>query len=279
MKLLTGYILADLVMKRTSCHREVAAGEVVFEEGAPASGLFIVLTGRIEIVKRAGSEGDETVIAQVGPNGVFGEIGLISEGGVRTAKARAAEASLLLELRNNPIQMLRDMGETGASIQLLKRVVCVLADWLRSKNAADNLSVSSSATGPSKAAAVIQAHLPKGFFRRSAAQVRLEDGQYLCRQGDRPDGFYFIHSGVVEVLHSDDAESEERKTGEMRGPTVAGEIGYFSGEPRLASLRALGVVNFTHFPGYDFEELEEKDPEKAMEVLLAAAQSIVALVG
>ena len=54
MKLLTGYILADLVMKRTSCHREVAAGEVVFEEGAPASGLFIVLAAAQSIVALVG---------------------------------------------------------------------------------------------------------------------------------------------------------------------------------------------------------------------------------
>jgi CRP-like cAMP-binding protein len=284
MKLNTGYIIADLEMRRSSSHREFGAGDLVFAEGEPASGLFIVLTGKVEIVKATDS--GEVKVTEIGPKGVFGEIGLITEDGVRTATARAVETSLVLEVQRNPIQALRDMGEFGGTAQLLKQVICILAEWLRSKNAT---AVSGDACsgipehdaetgGISAAAKVIKSHLPKKFYQRSAPQSSLADGNFLCRQGDRPDGFYFIHSGCLEVLKSDSPESEEHKSGEVRGPTVVGEIAFFSGERRLVSLRAKGDVSYTHFSGDYFEELEEKRPDKALEVLLAAAQSIVALV-
>ena len=285
MKIYTGYIIADLAMKRSSCHREVRAGELVFAEGAPASGLFIVLTGKIEITKATPT--GEKKVNEIGPNGVFGEIGLITEDGVRTATARAMEDSLLLEIQRNPIQSLRDMGEFGGTIKLLKHVVCILADWLRTMNAAAaagegepsaNEGADTRAGGNPTASGVIHSHLPKGFFQRSAPRTRLEDGQYLCHKDDLPDGFYFVHTGCLEVLNADSQDPEARASGEMRGPTVVGEVGYFSGEPRLVSLRAKGEVSYTHFSGEYFEELEETRPEKALEVLFAAAQSIVALV-
>lgn len=272
MKFETGYMIADLALQRTSSHREVAPGELVFAEGDPASGLFIVLSGKIEI-SGASAEG-EVKLAEVAPGGIFGEMGLISEEGRRVATARAAEPSLLLEVGGNPIQLLRDLGEPGGAVALLKQVVCILAEWLRSKAPAGE----GGGQPDAKAAGIIESHLPRRSFWRAAPRLRLEDGQYLCRQGERSNGFYFIHSGAVEVLQGDGPEGGEAKAGEMRGPTVAGEIGYFSGERRLASLRARGEVIYSVFSGDEFEELEETKPDKAIEVLIAAARSIVALV-
>jgi CRP-like cAMP-binding protein len=282
MKLLTGYAMADLVLNKSSCHREVGPGEVIFKEGAPASGLFIVLQGKVEINKT--TETGEERLGEVGPNGVFGEMGLIREGGVRAATARALEPSLLLEMRNNPIQILQRIGEINATMILLKQMICVLGEWLRAQNDAGGTN-----RGPSsvtqrrdlrvqEAADKIKEHLPKGFFRLSPKRILLHDGQYLCRQGEPPDGFYFIHQGRLEILKKPVTEPTHQKIGELYGPTVAGEVGYFSGEPRLVSLKALGKVAYTHFSGTDFENLEENHPDKALEVLLAAAQSIVCLV-
>ena len=284
MKLLTGYATADLVMNKTSCHREAGAGEIIFQEGAPATGLFIVLEGKVEIIRTTGT--GTVRLGEVGPGGVFGEMGLIMEGGVRTATARALEPSLLLEMRNNPVQLLQRIGEINASIVLLKRIICVLADWLRSQGEAGGTTHG----GPSVplprpvgdqgqgAAEIIKEHLPKKFFQLSPTQIVLADGQYLFRQGERPDGFYFIHSGTLEILKKEDHHAVQHKIGNLTGPTVAGEVGYFSGEPRLASLLAFGPVVYTHFSGADFGKLEEKHPDKALDVLIAAAQSIVGLV-
>lgn len=275
MRLNTGYIIADTVMKRSACHRQLEAGEVVFAEGDPASGLYVVLTGRIEIIK-PGPDGSELRLAEVGPDGVFGEMGLIVESGTRSATARAMEPAQVLMVPNNPIQTLREMGEIGGTVQLLKHVICRLAEWLRAKNEApaDGSQRTGDEAARTAAAEVIRSHLPRQFLGLYTPRTRLEDGGYLCQEGDRPDGFYFIHSGTLQVLRREAAEP----IGELQGPTVVGEVGYFSGERRLVSLRASGEVVYSAFSAEAFEELEENHPEKAIEVLIAAARSIVALV-
>jgi len=283
MKLQTGFLLADQALNRLSCRREVGAGEVIFTEGAPASGLFIVLSGKIEIVRATGA--GETRLDEVGPEGVFGEMGLISEAGVRSATARASEPSLLLEVRSNPIQMLSEIGEVHAALGMLKQVICVLGGWLRTQNGRTS---DANATGKplppedeaaeNDAAEVIRKNLPKGVLKLFPKQDQLPDGQFLCRQGEKSNGFFFVHRGTLEILKLGDPQGGEQQIGTMQAPTVAGEIGYFSSQPRLVSLRASGPVAFTCFSGYDYEILEEIDPEKALEVLLAAAQCVVSLV-
>ena len=283
MKLQTGFLLADQTLNRLSCHREVGAGEVIFTEGAPASGLFIVLSGKIEIIRA--TEAGETRLDEVGAEGVFGEMGLISEEGVRSATARASEPSLLLEVRSNPIQLLSEIGEVHAALAMLKQVICVLGGWLRTQNGragganeAGKFPPPEHPAAENDAAEIIRKNLPKGFLKLFPKQDQLPDGQFLCRQGEKSHGFFFVHRGSLEILKSDSPQGGEQQIGTMHAPTVAGELGYFSGQPRLVSLRASGPVAYTCFSGYDYEILEENDPEKALEVLLAAAQCVVSLV-
>lgn len=278
MKLFTGYLIADHAMKRSLCHREVAEGEVVFNEGDPASGLFIVLEGGVEIVK--GAKSGEVRLAEVGPNGVFGEIGLLAEGATRSATARATKPSVLIEVANNPVQMLREMGQTDAAIKLMKQVICALAEWLRSGRASggDTAAPVVESGRDEEAAQLIKAHLPKAFYQWNAKRIPLPAGTYLCRQGDRPDGFYFLHAGTLEILKRDSPDEEEKVVGEIKAPAVAGEVGYFANERRLASLRAKDEASYSPFSDWDFEGLKEKDAEKALDVLMAAARSVVALI-
>ncbi|MDX6767626.1 MAG: cyclic nucleotide-binding domain-containing protein [Candidatus Methylacidiphilales bacterium] len=281
MQLQTGFLLADQALKKASCRREIGVGETIFTEGAPASGLFVVLSGKVEILK-ATPEG-EVKLNEVGPDGIFGEMGLISEGGVRSATARAAEPTVLLEVRNNPIQMLSEMGDVYAALALLKQLICVLSEWLRTQNnhvdSTNDPSVVTRDKAGIEAVGIIKANLPKDTFKFFPKEEQLVDGQFLCRQGEPSQGFFFIHRGVLEILKSDDAQGGEHVIGSMRGPTVAGEVAYFSDQPRLVSLRASGPVTFSIFSGYDYELLKETKPEKALEVLFAAAQCIVALLG
>jgi CRP-like cAMP-binding protein len=281
MNLQTGFLIADHALQKASCRRKVGAGEVIFTEGAPASGLYIVLSGKIEIIKATAS--GEVRLSEVGPDGIFGEMGLISEGGVRSATARASEPSIILEVRNNPIQMLSEMGDVYAVLALLKQLVCVLSEWLRTQNSRLDGAYEQSPVGENgagqEAVEIIKANLPKNFLNYFPQLEQLEDGQFLCRQGDKSQGFFFIHKGVLDILISDNGHGDARVIGKMQAPAVAGEVAYFSNQPRLVSLRASGPVTFTSFSGYDYELLKETQPEKALEVLLAAAQCIVSLLG
>lgn len=69
------------------CINEYDASEVVFEEGSTGRELFVVLEGKIDIVKDSGA--NRTVIVILGKGEFFGEMAVI-DGSSRSATAVAA---------------------------------------------------------------------------------------------------------------------------------------------------------------------------------------------
>src|SRR3990172_3956023 len=67
--------------------REFAAGKELFREGDPGDGLFLIVLGEIDIVKR-GPRG-ERPLARLGEGAVLGEISLLTNE-PRSATGRAA---------------------------------------------------------------------------------------------------------------------------------------------------------------------------------------------
>jgi CRP-like cAMP-binding protein len=277
MSYLTGYLLADRILAKSSCRREFRTGEFVFREGDPADALFIVASGKIGIFKSG--EAGESQLAEVGPEGIFGEMGLLGGQDKRAADARAIQDSVLVMVRENPVELLSAMGESHAAIDLLKRLVCALGQWLRARNeraARSSGEAMMVTTGDARDLEAVRRHLPRGFLRFFPRQERLAEGEFLLKEGEKSRGFHFIHHGVLEVI-TGDPEAGGKVVAELHGPAVAGELGYFSGEPRAASLRAKGEVAHTYFAGHQFEEIEESDPERALEMLFAVAKSLVAM--
>lgn len=80
---------------RQTYSRELAAGEVVFEEGAEGSSVFVIVSGEIEL-SRLGGDGRKPV-ARLGPGEFFGEMSAIV-GARRTARACAMAPATVLEL-------------------------------------------------------------------------------------------------------------------------------------------------------------------------------------
>lgn len=56
--------------------REFAAGEVLFEQGSEAAGLFLVASGRVE-VRRRQDDGSDLAVGVIEPGGCVGEISLV----------------------------------------------------------------------------------------------------------------------------------------------------------------------------------------------------------
>lgn len=69
--------------------RVIRPGSLVFREGDGGDHAFIIQAGRIELLK------GETVIAELGPNAIFGEMALI-DGAPRMASARAKVETTLI---------------------------------------------------------------------------------------------------------------------------------------------------------------------------------------
>ena len=65
------------------------AGETIFEQGEPSDHIYLILAGSVDIVI-LGRDGAERCIASLGPDEIFGEMGIISPA-ARSATAIARE--------------------------------------------------------------------------------------------------------------------------------------------------------------------------------------------
>jgi CRP-like cAMP-binding protein len=74
----------------------VPRGDVLFLEGEPSNRMIVVLSGRVRIYRNS-AEGDELVLAHVGPGGSIGELSVIDEL-PRSASAQAIERSRIISV-------------------------------------------------------------------------------------------------------------------------------------------------------------------------------------
>ena len=100
--------------------RTVNTGEVLFLEGEPCAGLFIVQSGRVKI-SRMSPEGREHILHFAGPGEAFNDVPVF-DGGLNPATVEAISASQLLVI---PRSAMLELFERYP--QLAQAVVAVLA--------------------------------------------------------------------------------------------------------------------------------------------------------
>ena len=99
----------ELARVATSFSRsETPAGETIYANGDPLTGIFLVNRGAIEVSERNGA-----VVSILGPRDSFGERGLMRDG-VAVTTARATEASIVLKL---PEAILRGLIATHPAFE------------------------------------------------------------------------------------------------------------------------------------------------------------------
>ncbi len=76
--------------------RQVPTDILVFHEGAPCAGLFVLLDGRVHLTK-LGPQGQETILAVVKPVIMFNEVAAL-DNGPNVVTAIATKASLLWQM-------------------------------------------------------------------------------------------------------------------------------------------------------------------------------------
>ena len=110
--------------------RDVAAGKDLFREGDPGDGLFLVISGEIDVTKKA--PGGEHLLARLGPGGVLGEMSLVTAD-ARSATGRARVDSRVLHM---PAAGFRTLlaAESVAAHKVVAAVAEVLARRLASMN-------------------------------------------------------------------------------------------------------------------------------------------------
>ena len=85
-------------------------GEVIFKEGHPADSVYLICSGRMEVLKQDSSKSDVT-LAYLGENDIFGEMAIISDA-PRHASVIASEDSWCYFMRKDSfMQRLKETDE------------------------------------------------------------------------------------------------------------------------------------------------------------------------
>lgn len=94
-----------------------------------------------------------------------------------------------------------------------------------------------------------------------------KSGQDLVRDGEQDDSFYILSSGTVEIVVRDARGNETALTSLPEG-SVFGEIAFFDGQPRSATVRAKTNGSAIRISRANFETFAAWEPVLARKVLL-----------
>lgn len=105
-------------------------GDTIFNEGDEGAGAFLVQTGRVEILRNVG--GEQTLLGEIGPGGIFGEMALVDDQ-PRMATAKAAQETVCVTVPKNEFRAKIDTLEpfVGALFRVLVQNIRSLTDqWI-----------------------------------------------------------------------------------------------------------------------------------------------------
>lgn len=85
--LAAGVAITDVFRRRGVTQLRFEPGEVIFRQGEPGDLVYSIVSGEVEIIREM-PDGEERLLATMGPGEYFGEMALISDA-ARTATVRA----------------------------------------------------------------------------------------------------------------------------------------------------------------------------------------------
>jgi CRP-like cAMP-binding protein len=88
-------------------------------------------------------------------------------------------------------------------------------------------------------------------------------------QGDRPEGYFVLESGKLEVVKDGIKVASLHEAG-----TVFGEIGYILGEPATATVNAVLNSRVIQIVPESLSDLIRKNPERSQELLVTLAKRL-----
>ncbi len=94
-------------------------------------------------------------------------------------------------------------------------------------------------------------------------------GDLLIKQGDADRSMYMLAQGSLQVFVSGGAPGSNR-IAILRAGSVVGEPGLFNDGPRMANVEAMTACEVWALRGPRFEELAQRNPALALELLRSA---------
>jgi cAMP-dependent protein kinase regulator len=216
---LFGALAADQLAHLLAAIRieEVSGNNEIVRQGDAGDEAFVVARGLLQVTRAQGA--DETVLAQLGPGAIFGEMALMSSS-PRSASVVALEPAQLLVLSRSEL-------ETAAqSAPELSKELAVFCRGRMQSNLMRQARVLSGL--PMLKRAELLAQLDSRFFER---------GQPLIARDQEAESIYLIASGAVAVSVP---EGADRLVLATLGPSdVVGEISMLLRKPASADVIAM----------------------------------------
>jgi NTE family protein/lysophospholipid hydrolase len=229
------------------------AGETLFRQGDPADAVYAVRTGRVSVTL-TGADEVERLVAEVGPDGVVGELGLMA-GRVRSARVSALEDSQLLKLPGTTFERIVEN-----SPEVLEQMTDVVRSRLRRTRLAKILT---DLLGDFDADVLRE-------VEASGHWVDLSKGDALFHQGEAGENLYVLVTGRLRVV-AEGADGTIRTLNEMVPGETVGEMSMITGEPHSATVYAIRQSSLLRLSRSTWERIGRRHPE----LLLAIARLLV----
>jgi HlyB family type I secretion system ABC transporter len=209
-------------------------GESLVREGEEADAFFVLVSGQARVVKKA-ENGQEISLNVLRAGDGFGETALLQKGR-RTATVRASSDVEAFRLDVSVfLAMLQSNPEIRGYLELQSRQRA-LHNFFRS-------------------------YLPFAQLAPAAMELMLRELEPLSippsgiviRQGDPPGPMYIVEEGRLRVFT--EAAGRRQYVAYVRKGDVFGEISFFKGQPRAASVEALSACRLLRLKEETFAKL------------------------
>jgi ATP-binding cassette subfamily B protein len=227
-------VTADFALVRYSF------GHVIVREGDPADALYVLVSGRARVVKRADT-GQEIPLSTLRPGDTFGEMGLL-EGGTRVATVRASGDVEVLRLDRATFEALLAGTPDLESYLKLQAAHRHLHGFLRSYTPFARLPVEALTT-----------------MLNELEALTVAPGEVVIRQGDPAGPMYVVEEGRLRVSVEEDGT--RRYIRYLRRGDFFGELSLFKGEPRSTTVEAVSPCRLLRLTEATFRRLLEGSAE------------------
>ncbi len=102
-------------LRSTMTEVELARGRMLFQEGDPGDALYVMISGKIKLVRKA-NDGRENLLAVLGPGEMFGELSVFDPGPRSTAAMAVTKVKLLRLSQADLTPWLHDRPEVAAGL-------------------------------------------------------------------------------------------------------------------------------------------------------------------
>lgn len=106
---------------RSFDRRVLSAGQVPVRQGEPSPGLFLIVVGQAEVLKRETPDGPLVRLAVLGPGDVFGEMSLVVEGPATATVQMVYDGALLVLPRERFLRTVQAHPELRGELERVAR--------------------------------------------------------------------------------------------------------------------------------------------------------------